>query len=81
MKCDLCKKEFEIPEEWKQEHSDQYNYVARKLGSKGFGTSKITARVCEDCAPIMFAKTRACMTKCSFPFWDKFVEGRKNGVF
>ena len=74
MKCDLCGKEFEVPEEWTE--SKEWNYIARRTCNE-----YIVAKVCEDCAPIMFAKTRAGITKCSFNFWDKFVEGRKNGVF
>lgn len=74
MICDLCGKDFEVPEEWTE--SKTHNYIARRLGGV-----YIVAKVCEDCAPIMFAKTRACITKCSFDFWDKFKEGRNNGVF
>ena len=78
MICDLCGKEFEVPEEWTE--SETCNFIARGF----YDSPTVLARVCEDCAPIMFAKTRVYrphITKCSFDFWDKFKEGRKNGVF
>ena len=70
MICDLCNKEFKVPEEWTDKDC---NYRYYRFG-EWHG-----AKVCEDCAPKKFAVTRAIITKCSFNFWEKFKEGRNNG--